>query len=546
MSRYPLAADLSLLVAWPLMLLLADFDWAFTPLGKIDPWVYFGTFVNLPYILTNFSQTYYVGRLSWILPGYLAHSLLPPVAAVVCLHLAVFYAATLGCYFSLKTTVGRMPALVVSLILGAYQPFLDAVGWDYVDGAGVAYFLLACACGAVGVQGKRPRLWGVWSGVFAGACVITNLAWLMLLPGLVIYLACLSSGWPYVQRARLALSIGAGAAAVTIACALVFASITGVYLFFLPSISVSRVLVSQPNPWQNPTYEWVWDSALLGTAGAVYLLSLIAAVRQAASRGVAASIAPHAVWLWTLPVMLLVQLSGTPVLQFPWYVSYLIPGLALSTGGLLAEPLRRVSPRAVAAALTIAAAVWLPVFASARGTQPAGEIAPFMVAVALVTLAAIALRMSSRRAWLSAMGLACIVVLLVVHRGTREGQAGERETSYRVTVDALEQLLPIQLEKPFYFWYSQDAPRAYHSAYQSISSCYMWAYRLFSARFPARTTPTGTVNQPQSGQRIVLLTETPQTVHEIEEKLGAGIRVVREGHIARDGLGFNLIVFDVK
>jgi hypothetical protein len=54
------------------------------------------------------------------------------------------------------------------------------------------------------------------------------------------------------------------------------------------------------------------------------------------------------------------------------------------------------------------------------------------------------------------------------------------------------------------------------------------------------------VNQPQSGQRIVLLTETPQTVHEIEEKLGAGIRVVREGHIARDGLGFNLIVFDVK
>jgi len=545
-ARIPLAGDLTLIVAWPLLLLLIDADWAFTPLNEIDSWVYFGTFVNLPYNLTNFSQTYYVGRLSWILPGYLAHALLKPVAAAVCLHLAVFYAATLGCYFCLRTTVGRRPALAVSLMLGAYQPFLDAVGWDYVDGAGIAYFLLACACGTAAIQRKRPLLWGAWAGAFAGACVITNLAWLMLMPGLVIYLAWLSSDRPFVQRARLALAIGVGIAAVTITCALVYASITGNYWFFLPSITVSRVLVSQPNPWQSATYDWVWNSALLGTVCAVYVLSLTVVVKQFVRGGAALSMVPHAVLLWTLPAMLVVQLSGTPVLQLSYYLSYLIPGLALSTGALLADPLHRVWPRGLALALAIAAAVWLLVFASPTGVQLFGEIARSVVAVAIVVLAAIALRVSSRRSWLFMVGFACILVLLVVHRAPRMGEPGERELNYRVTLDALEQLMPIQLEKPFYFWYSDKAPRAYWSAYQSVASCYLWGYRLFSASFPARTMPNGAVNQPQSGQRIVLITEKPQRSADIEETLGAEIRVVREGQVARDGLSFNLLVFDVR
>ena len=42
------------------------------------------------------------------------------------------------------------------------------------------------------------------------------------------------------------------------------------------------------------------------------------------------------------------------------------------------------------------------------------------------------------------------------------------------------------------------------------------------------------------------MTEKPQRVEEIEEKLGAGIRVIREGHVERDGLSFNMLVFDVR
>jgi hypothetical protein len=65
-ARRDLAGDLTLLLAWPLLLLLIDFDWAFTPPGSIDPWVYFGTFVNLSYNLTTRRVT--TSATSWILP----------------------------------------------------------------------------------------------------------------------------------------------------------------------------------------------------------------------------------------------------------------------------------------------------------------------------------------------------------------------------------------------------------------------------------------------------------------------------------------------
>jgi hypothetical protein len=368
----------------------------------------------------------------------------------------------------------------------------------------------------------------------------------MLMPGLLIYLACLASVRSSVPRARLLLAMGAGAAAVTMVCALVFGGITGKYWFLLPSIRVSRLLALQPNPWQSPTYAWLWDSPMLATACAVYLLSLFAVVRSIRRGNARASIAPLALWLWMLSVMVIVQLAGIPVLQFPFYVSYLIPGLALATGGLLTDPLERMSQRGLALAVTIAAAVWLLVFARPSGIQFPGDIPASVLAIASVALAAIAVGVSSRRSWVLAVGLVCVLVLLVVHRGSREGEPGERELSYRVTVDAFEQLMPLQREKPFYFWYSDEAPRMYRSVYQSVASCYLWGYRLFSARFPTRTTPNGTVNEPQSGQRIVLMTEKPQPLSEIEDRLGAKIRIVRQGQIARDGLSFNMLMFDVR
>ena len=253
------------------MLLAIDADWAFTPLGQIDPWVYFGTFVNLSYNLTNFSRD--VLRRPTVVDSSRISCACAPAARSrnAVLHLAVFYAATVGCYSLLSmATVGRRPALVVSLLLGAYQPFLNAVGWDYVDGAGLAYFSLACACGTAADQGKRPLLWSAPSGVFAGACIITNIAWLMMMPGFChLSGPALAAGGPRAY-VRLGLALGAGTTAITVACAIVYARITGNYWFFLPSITVSRALVSQSNPWQSQSYDWAWDNALLGTACAVF------------------------------------------------------------------------------------------------------------------------------------------------------------------------------------------------------------------------------------------------------------------------------------
>jgi hypothetical protein len=67
--------DFSLLVilALPWTLLATGANWVFDYVFRqsyIDPWVYFGYFLDLPAHLKAFQGTYYGSRLSWILLGY--------------------------------------------------------------------------------------------------------------------------------------------------------------------------------------------------------------------------------------------------------------------------------------------------------------------------------------------------------------------------------------------------------------------------------------------------------------------------------------------
>src|SRR5215467_1325496 len=71
-----------------------------TPGGNqsIDPWVYVGFSLSLPAHLQRFGETYYASRLSWIVPGFIAHRLFPPLVAEYVLHLAFFYALLAATY----------------------------------------------------------------------------------------------------------------------------------------------------------------------------------------------------------------------------------------------------------------------------------------------------------------------------------------------------------------------------------------------------------------------------------------------------------------
>src|SRR5262249_11518273 len=140
----------------------------------VDGWSYFGFFTNFAQFLRLFTETYYATRLAWIVPGAMAHHLLPPMAANRVLHLAVYYAAVFALYYTLRRTVGRRAALIVAIATGCYSYFLRAVGWHYVDGAGLAYYSLAIAGLTAAIAVRHRRLALACAGGWVGAARPTD------------------------------------------------------------------------------------------------------------------------------------------------------------------------------------------------------------------------------------------------------------------------------------------------------------------------------------------------------------------------------------
>src|ERR1035438_3243897 len=112
---------ISLLVLPALVLCWRD-DPLYSPLWQSDPWFYLGYFKNL----VNFKRDvlpgfYYGSRLSWILPGYLVHSLFPPLIANAVLHLTVHSVAVLSLFSILRWTVGLRGAYLTAMIFSFHR-----------------------------------------------------------------------------------------------------------------------------------------------------------------------------------------------------------------------------------------------------------------------------------------------------------------------------------------------------------------------------------------------------------------------------------------
>src|ERR1035438_9475648 len=143
-------------------------DAFYSPPWYGDAWFYLGYFRDLlEFKRRMFYGAYYGSRLSWILPGYLVHSMFPPVLANAILHLAVQTVATLSLFSILRLIAGVRGAFLATLVF-AVNPWLwAATGWDYVDGAGIAYCLLALAL----FTSAALEPFRKWTLVLAGAAL---------------------------------------------------------------------------------------------------------------------------------------------------------------------------------------------------------------------------------------------------------------------------------------------------------------------------------------------------------------------------------------
>src|SRR5882762_7327666 len=88
----------------------------YNPVGYLDPWFYTGYFNNLGELYKWFGPTYYLSRLAWIVPGYIA-------------------------YLLLRSRYDRFVGIVGYALLVANPLYLMSQSWEYVDGAGIVYLL---------------------------------------------------------------------------------------------------------------------------------------------------------------------------------------------------------------------------------------------------------------------------------------------------------------------------------------------------------------------------------------------------------------------
>ncbi|HVT60806.1 MAG TPA: hypothetical protein VHR45_20710 [Thermoanaerobaculia bacterium] len=377
--------------------------WPYSGRGR-DPWIYYGLFRAAPDLVARLRDLYYASRLSVIAPGWIACQLLPPTAAKWALHLAL-YGAALGSFYTVARLVfGRRAAALAAIALGWSPYFLLAVGRDYVDGFGIAYFLLALRLlttattwrGRPGRRGWRWRL--ALAGALGCAMVSANLFYVILLPFLAAYYTVVnrrlgaragkeggqeapvveqgsgaavereSGGRPAWSGARVpadaplpllasAWLAGGGAVAMAAAFALLSKAWGGHYLYVRSSLSFLERFVQTPSIFVHPMAVWIGGArwlvfpALMVAASAGWLWRERRALGKKWREGGLDLFVQLQVVVFCLAMLLLQLLEAhSPTLEYPFYASLMLPIVYLGFAGLLAEWVERLPARVLAVA----------------------------------------------------------------------------------------------------------------------------------------------------------------------------------------------------
>jgi hypothetical protein len=515
-----------LLLLLPMLLATGNSSWLFTSTGTIDPWVYFGYFQHLAtYKSTLFPNLYYGSRLPWILPGFLAYHWLRPSLANYALHFAFYYAATFSFYSLLRRAAGPRNALIGTILFGTYAHFLSAIGWDYVDGAGITYFLVALAAAANATRAHH-RQWLVVSGVAGLAMCYTNLFLVSFLPFVVClypFLKVKGLKWNAVSVFRdVIVWFGAGAVLISFTLGAINYALDGNIWFYSPSVAVFFALTSHPNPWRAQTWAWVRDAYWLGIPAITLVASIAYAFREVMKRRFRFGEFRTFFVLQFIIIacgMAAYQAEGSIVLSVSYYASYLIPSMFLAIGCLLsgAEDERHTFGSWVVIAGSVTMFVVSLHIANGEWVQELRAISSAEVVAALAA-AGLLCNVVFRRQWY--MVIAAVVGLVVYQFGYGAiGSASEKyESNWRHVVEGATAVWPYAQKGRFSFWYNASGPHGLDI--NAINSVYLWGYTSIGFEFPKLAVPSRLL----PGTTIVMLDPSTQS-------LDMANRVLRENHV---------------
>jgi hypothetical protein len=278
-----------ILFALPWLLLGVNVNWPFANGDNWDPWFYWGHSQAFPKLFLS-NPCYDGERLPVILPGYLFHHIFAPLAAEVLFHTTFFYIAIYSAYFILKSTQDRHTAVLLATLLACHSFFIGAMGWDYIDGSGIAYYLLTLALLTRALQGSKPQMWLALAGAACGACFYTNPIWVIPMAFFVPYYllpACANA-----REARYSAIITAGKwfalgfAGLTLGLGAINYLTVGTFWFYTRSLGVASALNAIPE-WNSHDYAWLTRATWLVFPAITFVGVLTFIIRATAVRALA-------------------------------------------------------------------------------------------------------------------------------------------------------------------------------------------------------------------------------------------------------------------
>jgi hypothetical protein len=486
-SRITAIRYLAAVLLLPLIVLWRQDNTLFTGYGYIDPWVYFGFFRNLVEFKRNlFPGTSYGSRLAWILPGAAVHTLFSPVTANYVLHLGVYTVATVSLFLTLKWVAGARRAFLAAMLFSVNPWLWSAAGWDYANGAAIAYCLLTMALLTWAALAPTRRWALLAAGMSLAALVYVDPRWVALAPLLPLYYAGLTRAWNRtpIPRSFLALCrwFGAGCMAVTVALGAANYVLDGHFFFYAPAVLEFLQPASSRAPWSQGLWAdhaaapWLWFAMV---AAATSLVVLASRLRRWAGQGNAAPVLFSAQFLCALVCLAYCQARGNPVLGISYRASDLLPFSFLAMGVWFWPGVEAVRPRTYLAICCAAAAVlgiaWVDGVAGLVAEVPH---------VLWVGAAALAVSMVwPWRPWGVSFSLVGFFVFTSLQAGSIYAnlEAHAYRDQFESLMESRSRIESIRQGHAVRFWYD-DKDRAMPDAV-ALSSTYLWSSSILGRTF---------------------------------------------------------------
>jgi hypothetical protein len=518
-----------ILFALPLFLILVNSNWIFTPVKALpftpfqDTWFYTGNFFHFfDYATSGYTtQHYFIERLPWNLPGYYLYHLSSPLIGNYLLHLFFYYMAIFSLYIILRELISKRSALIASLAMGTYPWFMRAVGWDYVDGAGIAYFLMALALLVLSVKKRQWSVYVLLSGAATACLIFTNPFWVAFLPGMLIVF--LIANHLYRKRNLLvsALLFGAGGIITTGLFGAFYYSVTGRFIFFKNSLALMQTM---GNSKDLSSYLLIYyrgmDPHWLLLPGLLVIASCAFFVFQQGK---------HDRHTYLMKIALIIQFffsctwlvywhfNSLPYLLIFLYSSYLIPSAFLVFGALIDNSLELLTNQQFLVVILACVLIFVAPLVLSTVMFAMTIVQGKFILIAIVSLLFIIALLIHRR---FSVILACISVALIGFFGGADTNVFVKDRwkgkdsflAIVETVKLIDTMYPTDYRNLvlMYDSYNFDIPgMAIGGIYQDV-----WSDKIL---FQEKSPINWITIEPGSGRDILLISENEDTYTELEK-----------------------------